>query len=282
MFLDNVEPGRAPSVQVTEGRYGRMLSITRDQYMGHALRYYGEYSESEVFVWRKLIEPNWIVVDAGANVGAHTVALAGMVPEGVVFAFEPLRFTYYILCGNVALSGRGNILAHNAALGAERGVITVPAVDYAQDGNYGGIALGAVERGNEVPVVALDDLLPAMHFLKADVEGMEKAVLQGAGRLIRECQPVLYLENNPGPQRQELIDYIHGLGYDCWWHYAPHYNWLNWNGKVPHDEEYTRIVSHNMLCVPEGMGTFPDLEKIEKHPGQGDSPVQVVATETKQ
>ena len=264
MYLDKAD---AATVQVTEGRYGRMLSIACDQYMGHALRHYGEYSESEVHLWRQLLAdtPNAIVVDAGANIGAHTVALSRMVPKGAVFAFEPLRYTYYVLCGNLALNGCANVFPHLSALGAERGEITVPGIDYTQGGNYGGIALGTIERGNPVPVVALDDILPALHFLKADVEGMELDVLKGAARLIRECQPVLYLENNPGDQRQPLIDYVHSIGYDCWWHYAPHYNPDNHHQRLPHAEEYARIVSHNMLCLPSGPDhQFEGLEKIER------------------
>lgn len=249
MILDRAS---ADQVVVTPCRYGRMMHLAQDMYMGRAFTEYGEYSESEVELWRTLLQPDAIVADVGANIGAHTVALAQLVPRGIVFAFEPLRFMYNLLCGNLALNGITNVLAFNAAAGAARGQITVPAIDYTQEGNYGGVALGAVKQGNPIPVLRLDDVLPTVTLIKADVEGMEKAVLQGAQRLISRYRPVLYLENNPGPQQQDLIDYVHALSYDLWWHCAPHFNPQNFRGNQVNI--YDDVVSFNMIGLPSHPG----------------------------
>jgi len=254
MILDRADPAL---VAVTPCRYGRMMYLTNDRYIGSALARYGEYSESEVAMWRALLEPTSIVADIGANLGAHTVALATLVPQGLVIAFEPLRYLYHLMAGNVALNGLTNVLTYHACAGAAPGHLLVPALDLTHvgpDANYGGMHMQGHTTGNPVPVLRLDDVCPRIDFIKADVEGMERHVLEGAQRLLRECHPILYLENNPGPAQRDLIDYVHSLGYDCWWHLAPHYNPDNYHHAPAESEEITRVASYNMICLPQGDG----------------------------
>lgn len=240
----------ADNVEVLHCRYGRMMALANDMYIGKALRDYGEYSESEVSLWRQLLKADAIVVDAGANCGAHSVALGTLVPKGIVVAFEPMRVMYHILCGNIALNGLTNVLAHHAALGAEAGTINVPALDFTLEENYGGFSLPDYQqaKGNLVPLLRLDDVLPRVDFIKADVEGMEADLLRGADRLIRECKPVLYLEANPGEKQGALIQQVRDLGYQTWWHHAPHYNPANHRGNA--EDHYPGIVSWNLICLP--------------------------------
>lgn len=278
MMLDKVD---ADCVTVTPARYGRMMVLKRDRYMGRAFLIHGEYSESEVELWRQLLPDNAIVADVGANIGSHTVALAALVPNGLVFAFEPIRFLYHMLAGNVALNGLGNVVTFHAAAGAERGQIMVPGFDFTREENYGGIALGGFEQGNPVAQVTLDAVLPRCHFLKIDVEGMELDVLKGAQRLIRECRPGLYLECNPeegypndqGPTQLALIKHVQSLGYDVWWHHARHYNPDNFHGTPPQDEHESSVVSFNILCLPsEGQNEIDGLERIPPIPHEAPTP----------
>lgn len=244
-------------VQVVPTRYGRMMCLSVDTYIGGSLIQYGEYSEGEVNLFRAFLRPDSVVVDAGANIGCHTVAMAQMVPDGMVLAAEPLRYLYYMLCGNVALNGLTNVLTFHAALGATRGSCKVPLVDYTLHSTYGGTSLVDRAEGLPVPQVRLDDLLPRVDFIKADVEGMERSVLEGASRLIAECRPALYVENNYHPdhrgeltpKQQDLIDFIHGLGYDLWWHQPPYFNPDNFRGN-PNNGTFEWVVSDNMLGLP--------------------------------
>lgn len=271
-FKDRLDPAQ---VVVIPCRYGRMMALSNDRYIGAALVRFGEYSESEVELWRQLIPANAIVADVGANVGAHTVALASLVPKGMVFSFEPIRSIYHILAGNVAINGLNNVQVHHAAVGAAEGSITVPAFDLTREDNYGGVALGGFDTGNPVPLVRLDDAMPVCHFLKVDVEGMEQSVLEGAQRIISQCRPALYLENNPGPGQQTLIDYVHGLGYDIWWHRAPLFNPENLNGADAPDEHTLSVCSHNILCLPsEGEHDIRGLEFISPTPAENPENVE--------
>lgn len=279
MILDRAD---ADTVVTVSARYGQMMVIKGDRYMGRAFQVYGEYSESEVDLWRQILPDNAIVADVGANIGAHTVALATLVPKGLVFAFEPCRFMYQLMAGNAALNGLTNVVPYHMAVGAEAGTITVPGFDYTADNNYGGIPLGGFDanQGNPVPVAPLDSLLPRVHMIKADVEGMELAVLQGAERLIDECRPAIYMEANPedghppteGPTQLELIGHVQAKGYDCWWHFAPHYNPDNMNKAEAEGEHEATVVSYNVLCLPaegENNVNLPKIAPIEKNPPGG-------------
>lgn len=259
----SLDLARADLITIADCRYGRMMFLKNDRYLGHALEMYGEYSEAEVELWRRIIQPEWVVADLGANIGCHTVALARLATRGLVLAAEPLEYVYYLLCGNIALNGLTNVHALNAAVGKEAGLLKVPGMDYTMEQNYGGMALGGFEQGKSVPIVALDDVLPVVHFIKADVEGMEQQVLEGAQRLIRECRPVLYVENNPGDRQQSLIDYIHTLGYELWWHHPPHFNPANYRHCGVDFEP--GVVSYNMLALPAEHETKVEgLAKIER------------------
>lgn len=275
MIFDRITPQALTLVEAA--RYGTFLVLARDRYMGRALHRYGEYSESEVQLWRQLLagRPDAIVADVGANVGCHTLAFASLVPQGRVIAFEPLRWLYQMCLTNATLNAAGHVSVLNAAAGDAPGQITVPAIDYTADGNYGGVPLGGFTQGYPVPVVRLDDVLQRVDLIKADVEGMEAAVLRGAERLIRECRPILYVEANPeeghdplrGPGQLAMIRQLQGYGYTVWWHLAPHFNPDNVRGAPALDEHEANVVSYNLLAIPseasaviEGSDPLPPLD----------------------
>jgi len=244
-------------------RYGRMIYLSNDAYVGRSFDQYGEFSEGEVDIFRQILKPGMLAIDAGANIGAHTVPMAQFVsPGGAIFAFEPFRFLAQMCSANVILNGLTNVRVSNYALGAEHGVLKVPPVDFTLDDNYGGSALGQWEYGENVPMMTIDEMtLPILHFIKADVEGMERDVLLGGVETISEHKPYLYVENNKGddPDRSRLlISTIRELGYIPFWHYPALYNPKNWRNNA-HDVfaqtsaagETVTIISSNMICIPE-------------------------------
>jgi FkbM family methyltransferase len=152
---------------------------------------------------------NTIVVDIGANIGTHTIALARAVgPQGRIHAFEPQRILFNMMCGSVALNSLMNVYCYNMAVGDREGSIEIPQYDYSKPLNFGSIEFGhplieklAQERGhdpNRVEFVQLTTLdrfsFGRIDLLKIDVEGMEMQVLDGAAATISRCTPVLYVE----------------------------------------------------------------------------------------
>jgi len=234
-------------IRLKRCRYGPMLYLVSDQYIGQSLDRYGEFSEGEACLFRQLIRPGWTILEIGANLGAHTIPLAKATgPQGVVHAFEPQRIVFQILCANVALNALSNVYTHHAAVGREAATIGVPKLDYTVLQNFGGVSLGARSEGEVVPVMTVDSLsLPACHMIKVDVEGMEGEVIAGAEQTIRRFRPVLYVENDREEKSTALIRQLLALDYRLYWHLPPLFNSQNYFGVAKN--VFGRIVSANML-----------------------------------
>lgn len=244
-------------------RNGPMLYNKNDAFIGGSLRKYGEWSWYEQELFGQILKPGDAVVEAGANIGAHTVALSRLVgAEGAVFAFEPQRLVFQALCANLALNQCTNVWAYPDALGAQPGSVRVPFYDPTRLANFGAVGLGDSEHGEPVRVITIDALeLPACHLLKADVEGMETDVLRGAARTIARYRPVLYVENER-EESSDLIGLIMGFGYQLYWHVPPLYNPANFAGDA--EDIFADIFSANMLCFPaEAAASVSGMRRIE-------------------
>lgn len=179
------------------------------------------------------------LVDAGANLGAITIALARRLPPGFTFhCFEIQRIVCYQLCGNVVLNGLENVHAHHLGLGATDQVVAVPRPDYATDPNVGAVSASSKVRalragtatdsigGATEPVAfrTLDSFgFQDLRLIKADVEGMELDVLKGAADTLARCgYPPLLLETwkpaGPGgltALTDAVLSHLAMLGYGC-------------------------------------------------------------------
>jgi FkbM family methyltransferase len=230
-------------------RYGQMVYNPNDTYVGRSLELYGEFSEGEVDLFRQIVQPGQVVIEVGANIGAHTVFLARQVGvQGAVLAFEPQRIVFQTLCANIALNSLPNVAAFQQAVGERPGTIKVPELDWRHENNFGGLSLGEYTKGSDVPVVTLDSMgIARCDFIKVDVEGMEEQALRGARDLITRLKPILYVENDRFEKSDSLIRYIDSIGYKMYWHRPPYYSPKNFLGNS--NDVFPNIVSLNMLCL---------------------------------
>lgn len=258
--------------RLVEGRYGYCLYNHNDIFIGQAVERYGEYSESEVELFRQICKPGNIVMDIGANIGTHTMAMSQMVyPGGAVFSFEPQRIVFQTLCANMALNSIKNVECLPYLVSDTDGYGLVPEVDYDQENNFGGIQLGEVNRGSKVIRINLDSYfsaIPRLDFLKIDVEGMEYQVIQGGKKLISKFKPILYVENDKRDKSKYLIRLIKSLGYNLYWHAPILYNEDNFFGNK--ENIYPNVVSFNMFCLPDHIKSslkgFKPIDDDNYHP----------------
>jgi FkbM family methyltransferase len=245
----------ASATALKECRHGRMLFLKNDSYIGRSLDLYGEYSEGEAAAFTQLLRQGDIVIEVGANIGAHTVHIAKLVGRsGLVLAFEPQRVIFQLLCANVALNEFFNVRTYHGAVGREIGTIKVPDLDYTDAANFGGVSLNKSGAGEEVPLWKLDALsLPGVKMLKVDVEGMGCEVLEGARQTISKFRPILYVENDREAHSEDLIRLITELGYGLWWHLPELYNPSNFTKNEVN--VFPGVVSVNLLCFPKEAAT---------------------------
>jgi FkbM family methyltransferase len=255
-------PSHLGSVRTKDGP---MLYFKNDQYIGRSLETYGEYCQQEADLLARMISPGDVVVEAGANIGAHTVPLARRVgPLGRVYAYEPQRVVHQLLCTNVTLNGLLNVHVYRAGMGAAAGSLGVAECDFENVGNFGGVSLGYGVGRELVPVVTLDSLaLDRLRLLKIDVEGMEENVLEGGQETIARLRPILYVENDREERSASLIRRILGFDYQLWWHLPFLYSEENFF--AAQENIFPGVVAFNMIGVPreqpvDGTGFRPILD----------------------
>jgi FkbM family methyltransferase len=152
--------------------------------------------EPELAVLAKLLGRGGTAIDVGANQGIFAYALSGLADR--IIAFEPnpdyARFSRWML--------RGRAEVHALALSdqASRATFAVPISEQGVDLHFAG-SLKPTHgqfpryRSYEVEVRRLDDFaFENVRFIKADVEGSEREVLDGARATIARDRPVILLE----------------------------------------------------------------------------------------
>ena len=231
-----------------------MIFDRADAYIGRSLDLYGEYVEQEVELYRKIVKPDFVVVEGGANIGALTLPLANLAgPSGKVYAFEPQRPIFHMLCGNLALNQIHNVDARLQGLGDKPGTLHLPEIEYSTEEyrNYGGFSLAPDGDGEPVEVVTIDSLkLDRCDFIKLDVEGMEKQALEGAANTVARFRPLLYVENSHVHQknRDALLMLIKGLGYEFRPHSPSLFDKDNFRRNTTN--EFLNYTNSNILCHP--------------------------------
>jgi FkbM family methyltransferase len=211
-------------------RYGRFHVARDDSVIGQSLKIYGEWAEDEISAYAALLTDGDTILDVGANIGTHAIALASRFPRSEVVAFEPQPLAFCLLSANVLAAKAANVYARNwGCAEAERVVHVTP--DYEAVGwNVGGFSLrdSTGEQAGSTPMllVALDDLpfRRRVQFIKIDVEGMEEQVLAGAKKLIARDRPILYFEVLEIERLAAARAMLTELGYELRWLQSDAYN----------------------------------------------------------
>lgn len=234
---------------LAKARYGPILFNKYDRYIGLSIRKYGEFSEHEIDIFKQFLKQGDTVIDAGANIGSHTIAIAKIIGDsGIVHAFEPQRLIYQTLSANVALNCPYNVICHNTALSDKKGFIKLPTINPEHVRNFGGISLSNQKLGERVTVITIDQLkLERCDFIKADVEGMELEIINGAIKTIKKYKPVIYIENDRQGKSEALITRLFELGYRMFEHKPHLYNENNYYNVS--ENIFKNTVSANLLCL---------------------------------
>jgi FkbM family methyltransferase len=219
---------------IAKGNAAERLLVRQNDHIGKRI-IAGEEWEPHV---RKAIEeaakPDGIAIDAGAYIGIHTLTMSRCF--STVHAFEPQLGIFQVLCGNLALNERLNVITHNGAL-YDRSIamrlapqdhqeVGVPLVggdiDYNLIENAAALSFEIAAPGDpHVDAIALDDLaLENVSLIKIDTQGSDFRVLVGAERTIAKSKPVVLFEWERdlaalhGATLEGFFEFFEKLGYD--------------------------------------------------------------------
>ena len=82
-------------VELIRTKIGNFLINIQDV-IGTSLKITGVWESWLIVVYGKVIQKEWTVIDAGANIGCHIIPFARLCKK--VYAFEPQREVYNNLC----------------------------------------------------------------------------------------------------------------------------------------------------------------------------------------
>lgn len=239
-------------IAIKKCKHGPLAYNVNDMYIGKSLDIYGEWCEPELMLLKNYVQPSDLVIDVGACIGTHTIAFSNMVgPNGFVFAFEPQRVNYNILCTNVAINSNLNISCIWGGASDLKGLAKVPLLDPNSPQNFGAINIERFEAGEPVQLMPIDDLkLKKCGLIKIDVEGMETKVIDGAENTIEQHKPIIYTENNRTEGSEELLATLMEFGYKCYWHVSDYYNPKNFF-KNKDNVFKNHVPEVNVLALPK-------------------------------
>lgn len=162
-----------------------------------------DWFEDDIRFVRRWLRPGMRAVDAGANYGLYTVALAKAVGrEGRVWAFEPAPDTAQFLEATLRLNDFRQVLLSRAAVSDRDGSLSLVLEIHPEVNRVAGAGATAGDA-IEVPAVTLTRLAEQqdwrdIDFIKLDIEGHEPEAIAGAAGLLEKCSPLVMFEINTG------------------------------------------------------------------------------------
>jgi FkbM family methyltransferase len=243
-----------------ETRHGVFDIFDEDELVGLSLATYGEYSEGEVEVFRKVLKPGDVAIDVGANIGALTIPMAKLVePHGLVYAFEASGANLALLSRNVIQNQCDDlVLIMPVAASDKQGALRVDK----QSALHAYCRPDINEGEFDVHCTTIDSLeLPRCKLIKIDVDGHELEVLKGAAKTIERCRPIIYIENEIDAKREAMVAWLIDHGYRCFWHRPYMFNIDNWRGDKKNI--FGALISVMSICIPDEEGyAVESLEEV--------------------
>lgn len=178
-----------------------------------------------------------VIIDVGANFGYFAKAFSRLHGGSCrVYCFEPVSYNYSIL--SRVMRGYANATLEKLALSSSECDIEIH-IPIKKSGRIGPALahLGAEKQrdyiAETIHAVTLDayvaqHAIPRLDFIKCDVEGAEKLVLEGGRQSLARHRPAIYCEISDayskrlGYSAKETFDLLGSLGYRAYWTASDH------------------------------------------------------------
>ena len=95
------------SFEIIQTNNGNFL-INENDVIGNFIKNYGCWENHLQTIYSKLIKPNSVCIDAGANLGYHSIQFGKL--SKTVYSFEPQSLIYNQLCANILFNDLDNII----------------------------------------------------------------------------------------------------------------------------------------------------------------------------
>lgn len=210
-------------------RVGCRMRLDLHEQVSRMIYFLGSHEPTETALVERILQPDWVVIDLGAQIGFYTLLVARKLDPslGRVYSVEANPGTYQRLRYHVMINELHHVTVINRAIGETSGPVDL----FPGPGHNTGLS-SVLDRGcGVVPVtvsqITLDELvykygLRRCDLIKIDVEGAEAAVVNGGLETLRRFRPRLLVELNApmleraGSSPTDLAKTLHRLGYELY------------------------------------------------------------------
>ena len=150
---------------------------------------------------QRIIQPDYVVIDIGANLGYFAKTFSRLVPRGKLIAIEPLPQFHAVL--DYFIGNKENVELHNVALGKTSGSITMvlPKTNGIMRTGLPHVIRneheGEHQTTQQVQMVntsAFFSTFERIDYIKCDIEGHEWEVFSQLGSVLTEKRPIVQIE----------------------------------------------------------------------------------------
>ena len=152
------------------------------------------------------LEDGDVVFDLGANVGVFSVFAARK--KCSVYAFEPVGYIYDLLCRTLELNSAQDIVTTvNMGVSDQYGEADI----FLSEVNIGAnTIMGKGENGQRIKLTTIDQFvkdnqISKLDFIKADIEGAERLMLEGAKETLKNLRPKLAICTYHNPDDKDVL-----------------------------------------------------------------------------
>lgn len=220
------------SANVIKLRGGIKWSLNLREGIDLAIFVLGGFEVRTLRKYKQLVKNGDIILDIGANIGAHTLPLANLVGEhGKIIAFEPTKYAFDKLKTNISLNPNLAMrITPQQMMLVNSASDKLPAAIYSSWPLESSNDLHKDHRGRLMStdgaiIATLDQFIQSSHLqhinlIKLDVDGNEYDVLIGGQETLRQFKPTLIMELSPCgydacPEKfDDILKLLWRLGYE--------------------------------------------------------------------
>lgn len=207
-----------------------IICINQNDWVGQVIKEHGVWEIHIKDFLHVNLTKNDIFLDAGSNYGFHSLTAAKLCKK--VYSFEPQDHIFKLQKESIEINKINNIELYKLGLGNVSTFLKLEPVDYNLNGvNMGnvGIDISPESEGELIEIKTIDDFgIGKIDYIKLDVQGYEKFVLDGATNTIKKYKPTLIVEvenhqlGKFNISTEQFYNYIRSLGYSIFtldWEY---------------------------------------------------------------
>ena len=180
-----------------------LIQIDSRGYIEDRLILDGRYEMDIPAIAHHFIKQNSSIIDVGANLGFYSLYFAKKYPDCKIYGYEPVSYVFNSFLKSKDINNLSNLYPYKLAAGAAYEELKINSANQ-NTYNKGTSSIRNNHDINEtfssekIKVVPLNDHLKdsrTVSFIKIDVQGFEKDVLEGAWELIKRDRPAIIFEH---------------------------------------------------------------------------------------